>query len=90
MLGFSEEAQGWLPCKITTVMDDKWQIEWWDDSQSDKIKGKTEVHHFEEAGWWYRITGQTGGVNETMRGARSARRKEGPSMRDPFPKEEGK
>ncbi len=24
MLGFSEEAQGWLPCKITTVMDDKW------------------------------------------------------------------
>jgi hypothetical protein len=56
MLGFSEEAQGWLPCKITTVMDDKWQIEWWDGSQADKIKDKTELHHFEEAGWWYRIT----------------------------------
>ena len=33
---------------------------------------------------------QSGGVNEKMRGARSARRKEDPSMRDPFPKEEGK
>ena len=22
MLGFSEEAQGWIPCKITTGMDD--------------------------------------------------------------------
>ena len=36
--------------KITaaTVMDDKCQIEWWDGSQSDKIKDKTELHHFEE------------------------------------------
>jgi hypothetical protein len=55
-LGFSEEAQEWLPFKITEVMDDKWQIEWWDGSQADKIKDKTELHHFEEAGWWYRIT----------------------------------
>jgi hypothetical protein len=37
-------------------MDDKWQIEWWDGSQPDKIKDKTD--HFEEAGWWYRITDQ--------------------------------
>jgi hypothetical protein len=58
-VGFSEEAQGWLPCKITTLMDDKWQIEWWDGSQTDKIKDKTELHHFEEAGWWYRITGKS-------------------------------
>ena len=43
MLGFSEEAQGWLPCKITAVMDDKWQIEWWDGSQTDKIKDKKEL-----------------------------------------------
>ena len=56
MLGFSEEAQGWLPCKITEVMEDKWQIEWWDDYQTDKIKDKTEFHHLEEAGWWYKIT----------------------------------
>ena len=37
-------------------MDDKWQIEWWDGSQTDKIKDKTELHYFEETGWWYRIT----------------------------------
>jgi hypothetical protein len=59
MLGYSEEVQGWLPCKITTVMDDKWQIEWWDGSHADKIKNKTELRHFEEAGWWYRITEKT-------------------------------
>jgi hypothetical protein len=35
--------------KITAAMDDKWQIEWWDGSQTDKIKDKTELHHFEEA-----------------------------------------
>ena len=56
MLGFSEEAQGWIPCKVTAAMDDKWQIEWWDGSQTDKIKDKTELHHLEEAGWWYKIT----------------------------------
>jgi hypothetical protein len=39
-------------------MDDKWKIEWWDDSQTDKIKDKTELH-FEETGWWYRITEKT-------------------------------
>jgi hypothetical protein len=33
---------------------------------------------------------QPGEVNEKMRGARSVRRKEDPSMRDHFPKEEGK
>ncbi len=58
MLGYSEESQGWFPCKITTAMDDKWKIEWWDDSQTDKIKDKTELH-FEETGWWYRITEKT-------------------------------
>jgi hypothetical protein len=47
MLGFSEETQGCLPCKITTLMDDKWQIEWWDDSQADKIKDKTELQQNE-------------------------------------------
>jgi hypothetical protein len=46
MLGFSEKTQGWLSCKITAVMDDKWEIEWWDSSQADKIKDKTELHHF--------------------------------------------
>ncbi len=50
MLGFSEEVQGLFPCKITSVMDDQWQIEWWDDSQVDKIKDKTEFHHFDETG----------------------------------------
>ena len=33
---------------------------------------------------------QSGGVNEKMRGARSSRRKQGPNMRDYFPKEEEK
>ena len=116
MLGFNEEVQGRLPCKITTVMDDKWQTEWWDGSQSDKIKDKTDLHHFEEAGWWYRITkkdlarkflhcqnmdgsqGQYRTQDEwemsVWRGqrenARCKHRKKGPSMRDHFPKEEGK
>jgi hypothetical protein len=56
VLGFSEEAQGWIPCKITVAIEDKWQVEGWDGSQADKVKGKTEqdtahvVFHPGEAG----------------------------------------
>jgi hypothetical protein len=99
-------------------MDDKWQIEWWDGSQADKIKDKIELYHFEEkdggtgsqgnlchenvitdrtrtghkVSGTHRTNGKcrAGGVNEKMRGARGARRKEVPSMRDVLPKEEGK
>jgi hypothetical protein len=57
MLGFNNEAQGWLPCKIVeTVPQEKlWTVEWWDHSQEDRTKGEEELRPFEEAGWWYRI-----------------------------------
>jgi hypothetical protein len=119
MLGFSEEAQGCLPCKITTVMDDKWQIEWWGTAlkvmrlrtkqssttlkKQDGGTGSQRKHWRENVitirtrtghkGSGVRRTNgkcQSGEVNEKMRGVRSVRRKEDPSMRDNFPKEEGK
>ena len=83
MLGFSEEAQGWLPCKITTVMDEKLWHE-------NVITVRTRTGY--KGSVTHRTNGkrQSGGVNEKMRIARSARRKEDPSMRDHFPKEERK
>jgi ribonuclease HI len=57
MLGFNNEAQGWLPCKIveTAPQEKLWTVEWWDHSQEDRTKGEEELRPFEEAGWWYRI-----------------------------------
>jgi hypothetical protein len=94
------------------VMDDKWKIEWWDGSQADKFKDKTELYHFEEAGWWYRITekdlarkchhcqntdgsqGQWRTQDEwemsVWRGQQENARCKESSMREHFPKEEGK
>jgi hypothetical protein len=61
MLGFSEEAQGWLPCKI--VEEDPegklWTVNWWDQAQGDRLKGEEDLRPFEEAGWWYRIVEKT-------------------------------
>jgi hypothetical protein len=45
-----------FPIRVPSVTRDNREIEWRDDSQTDKIKDKTELHYFEEAGWWYRIT----------------------------------
>jgi len=57
MLGFNNEAQGWLPCKIVEAapQENLWTVEWWDHAQEDRIKGEEELRPFEEAGWWYRI-----------------------------------
>jgi hypothetical protein len=61
MLGFSNEAQGWFPCKI--VEEDPqgqlWTVNWWDQSQGDRLKGEEELHPYEEVGWWYRIVQKT-------------------------------
>jgi hypothetical protein len=52
MLGFSKEAQGWLPCKI--VEEDPqgklWTVNWWDQAQGDRLKGEEDLRPFEEAG----------------------------------------
>ena len=34
-------------------------MDWWDNSQEDRIKGEEELRPFEEAGWWYRIVQKT-------------------------------
>ena len=36
-----------------------WKMKWWDDSQEDRTKSESEFRPFEEASWWYRITGKT-------------------------------
>ena len=61
MLGFSNEAQGWFPCKIVEEdpQEKIWTVNWWDQSQGDRFKGKEELRPFEEAGWWYRIVQKT-------------------------------
>ena len=52
MLGFNNEAQGWLPCKIveTAPQEKLWTVDWWDNSQGDRTKGKEGLRPFEEAG----------------------------------------
>ena len=61
MLVFNTEAQGWLPCMITEEAEngELWKMKWWDDSQEDRTKSESEFRPFEEASWWYRITGKT-------------------------------
>ena len=61
MLGFNTEAQGWLPCKITDEDQEGalWTVDWWDESREDRLKREEELRPFEEAGWWYRITGRS-------------------------------
>ena len=61
MLGFNNETQGWLPCKIveSAPQEKLWTVDWWDNSQEDRIKGEEELRPFEEAGWWYRIVQKT-------------------------------
>ena len=61
MLGFNEEAQGWLPCKVVEKdhQEKHWTVNWWDNSQEDRTKGEEELRPFEEAGWWYRIIQKT-------------------------------
>ena len=60
MLGFNTEAQGCLPCKIIEeeLKGTIWTVDWWDESRKDRSKGEEELRPFEEAGWWYRITGK--------------------------------
>ena len=61
MLGFNTEAQGWLPCKITEEDQEGslWTVDWWDESREDRLKREEELRPFEEADWWYRITGRS-------------------------------
>ena len=61
MLGFNNEAQGWLPCKIveTVPHEELWTVDWWDNSQEDRVKGEEGLRPFEEAGWWYKIVQRT-------------------------------
>jgi hypothetical protein len=61
MLGFSNEAQGWLPCKIveSAPQEKLWTVDWWDNSQEDRTKGEEGLCPFEETGWWYRIVQKT-------------------------------
>ena len=42
MLGFNDEAQGWLSCKIVeeAPQEKLWTVDWWDYSQGDRIKGE--------------------------------------------------
>ena len=57
MLGFNNETQGWVPCKIVEAAPQEkvWTVDWWDYSQGDRIKGEEGLRPFDEAGWWYRI-----------------------------------
>ena len=61
MLGFNNEAQGWLPCKVVekAPQERHWTVDWWDNSQEDRTKGDEDLRPFEEAGWWYRIIQKT-------------------------------
>jgi hypothetical protein len=72
MLGFSNEAQGWFPCKIVeeAPQEKLWTVDWWDHSQGDRLKGEegiffqgrregTKGRPFEETGWWNRIVQKT-------------------------------
>ena len=61
ILGFNDEGQGWLPCKIVeeAPQEKLWTVDWWDYSQGDRIKGEEGLRPFEEAGWWYRIVQKT-------------------------------
>ncbi len=45
MLGFDNEAQGWLPCKIreTDPHGELWKVDWWDKSQEERAKGEAEL-----------------------------------------------
>ncbi len=45
VLGFNNEAQGWLPCKILEAapQGEPWKVDWWDNSQEDRIKGEEEL-----------------------------------------------
>jgi hypothetical protein len=40
MLGFNNEAQGWLPCKIVeeSPHEELWTVDLWDNSQEDSTK----------------------------------------------------
>ena len=60
VLGFNTETQGWLPCKIIEEEQEGtlWTVDWWDEAREYRSKGVEELHPFEEAGWWYRITGK--------------------------------
>ena len=61
MLGFNMEAQGWLPCKISGEEQSEtlWTVDWWDDAREDRSKRREELRPFDEACWWYKITGKT-------------------------------
>jgi hypothetical protein len=61
MLGFNNEAQGWLPCKVVEAAPQEklWTVDWWDNSQGDRTKGEKGLRPFEETGWWYRIVQKT-------------------------------
>ena len=61
MLGFNNESQGWLPCKVVEAapQEKQWTVDWWDNSQEDRTKGEEELRPCEEAGWWYRIVQKT-------------------------------
>ena len=60
MLGFNTEAQGWLLCKIIEEEQEGalWTVDWWDEAREDRSKREEEPCPFEEAGWWYRMTGR--------------------------------
>ena len=34
-------------------------VDWWDESREDRLKREEELRPFEEADWWYRITGRS-------------------------------
>ncbi len=95
MLGFNNEAQGWLPCKIveTAPQEKLWTVDWWDNSQGDRTKGEEGLRPFEEAGWWYRSAQKTRAKepNECIRTLRklvSQWHQEEDTMDPSFPEEE--
>ncbi len=51
MLGFNNEAQGWVPCKIVEApQENLWTVDWWDNSQGDRTKGEEGLRPFERQG----------------------------------------
>ena len=50
MLVFNDESQGWFPCKIveTVPHEELWTVNWWDNSQEDRVKGEEGLRPFEE------------------------------------------
>jgi hypothetical protein len=61
MMGFNNELQGCLQCKIVESTPQKklWTMDWWDNLQGDRTKGEEGFRPFEVAGWLYRIVQKT-------------------------------